>query len=127
MVISLREKLNKESKVKISVNDFIIKAVSLACRDVPEANSQWLGDKIRKYINIYWINVLTFLFLLRFKNCDCSVAVSTDNGLITPIVFNANLKGLMEIASTTKELADKARKNQLKPQEFQVCYLNYNK
>jgi pyruvate dehydrogenase E2 component (dihydrolipoamide acetyltransferase) len=105
--------------VKISVNDFIIKAVSLACRDVPEANSQWLGDKIRQYLYLDYKN-LFYVFTFRFKNCDCSVAVSTDSGLITPIVFNANSKGLSEIASTTKELADKARKNQLKPQEFQV-------
>lgn len=55
----------------------------------------------------------------RFKNCDCSIAVSTDTGLITPIIFNANTKGLSEIAKNAKELAEKARKGGLKPQEFQ--------
>lgn len=63
------------------MNDLIIKASSLACRDIPECNSSWLGDKIRTY-----------------KNCDVSVAVSTDNGLITPIIFAANQKGLVEIS-----------------------------
>ena len=56
----------------------------------------------------------------RFKNCDCSIAVSTDTGLITPIVFNANRKGISEIAKDAKSLAEKARKGALKPQEFQV-------
>lgn len=70
---------------------------------MPEVNSQWRGTTIRKFIN-----------------ADISVAVSTDAGLITPIVFNASAKGLTTIAATTKSLADKARTNKLKPQEFQV-------
>lgn len=100
--LKLREQLNKESKVKISVNDVIIKAASIACTIVPEVNSQWMGDKIRQ-----------------FKNCDCSIAVSTDTGLITPIVFSANRKGIAEIAKNAKDLAEKAKKGALKPQEFQ--------
>mmetsp|Transcript_14779 Transcript_14779/g.23293 ORF Transcript_14779/g.23293 Transcript_14779/m.23293 type:complete len:102 (+) Transcript_14779:1175-1480(+) len=72
-LIEVRQELNKDSKVKLSVNDFIIKACSLALRDVPECNSHWLGKSIRK-----------------FTNADISVAVSTDSGLITPIVFGAN-------------------------------------
>lgn len=74
----------------------IIKASSLACRDVPEVNSQWHGSVIRQFVD-----------------CDVSVAVSTDNGLITPIVFNANSKGLSEIAGDVKSLAEKARNNKL--------------
>lgn len=100
-LLQLRGELNKEAKVKISVNDLIIKAASLACRDVPEANSQWHKDFIRK-----------------FKHCDVSMAVATDNGLITPIVFSAETLGLSEIAAKTKELAVKARENKLQPQEF---------
>jgi len=101
-ISAMREKLNKESKSKISFNDIFIKAASLACREVPEVNSQWHGSFIRKY-----------------KNADVSVAVDTGSGLITPIVFAANTKGLNEIATTTKALVDKAKTNTLKPQEFQ--------
>ena len=64
--------MNKEGKVKISVNDLIIKASALALKDVPDANVAWLGDKIRK-----------------FASSDVSVAVATEGGLITPIVFSA--------------------------------------
>ncbi|CAD8061112.1 unnamed protein product [Paramecium sonneborni] len=100
-VLKVREELNKLQKVKISVNDFIIKASALALKDIPQANSQWHGTFIRK-----------------FANADISIAVATDAGLITPIVFNASSKGLGTIASTVKELADKAKANKLKPQEF---------
>lgn len=68
----------------------------MALRDFPEANAQWFDDKIRL-----------------FKNADISVAVSTDGGLITPIVFEANKKGLKEISANVKELAGKARANKL--------------
>ncbi|CAD8139290.1 unnamed protein product [Paramecium octaurelia] len=100
-VLKVREELNKLQKVKISVNDFIIKASALALKDIPQANSQWHGTYIRK-----------------FANADISIAVATDAGLITPIVFNAGSKGLGTIASTVKELAEKAKANKLKPQEF---------
>jgi pyruvate dehydrogenase E2 component (dihydrolipoamide acetyltransferase) len=96
-ILKIRSEINKSNEdIKISVNDFVIKATALALRDVPEANSQWLGDKIRL-----------------FKNADISVAVSTDGGLITPIVFEANKKGLKEISANVKELAKKARSNKL--------------
>lgn len=97
----MREELNLVSKSKISINDIVIKAASLACVRIPETNSSWMGNSIRKY-----------------KNVDMSVAVQTDNGLITPIVFNANLKGLSEIASDVKALAEKAKTNKLQPKEF---------
>jgi pyruvate dehydrogenase E2 component (dihydrolipoamide acetyltransferase) len=71
--LEIRADLNKISPAKISVNDMIIKASALALRDIPDANSSWRGEFIRK-----------------FKNVDISVAVSTDSGLITPIVFNAD-------------------------------------
>lgn len=65
--------------------------------------------------------------LFRFENVDVSVAVSTDTGLITPIVFKADTKGIIEISKEIKELAKRARENKLKPQEFQggtVCVSN---
>merc|ERR1711990_510859 len=97
----LRGQLNQISDVKISVNDFIIKAASLACLKVPEANSAWMGDTIRQY------NVV-----------DMSVAVATPNGLITPIVFDSHTKGLAQISSDVKRLAAKARDGKLQPAEL---------
>lgn len=94
--------MNKVSPVKISFNDLIIKASALACMKVPEANSYWQKDFIRMH-----------------NQCDVSVAVQTDNGLITPIVFKADTKRLSEIALDMKTLATKAKEGKLKPQEFQ--------
>ncbi|XP_070990106.1 dihydrolipoyllysine-residue acetyltransferase component of pyruvate dehydrogenase complex-like [Oncorhynchus clarkii lewisi] len=104
-VLELRTELNAEVKaqnIKLSVNDFIIKASSLACLKVPEANSQWLDSVIRQNHVV-----------------DVSVAVSTPNGLITPIVFNAHTKGLAAISSDVSALAAKARDGKLQPHEFQ--------
>ncbi|XP_028639675.1 dihydrolipoyllysine-residue acetyltransferase component of pyruvate dehydrogenase complex, mitochondrial [Grammomys surdaster] len=103
-VLSVRKELNKmlEGKGKISVNDFIIKASALACLKVPEANSSWMDTVIRQNHVV-----------------DVSVAVSTPAGLITPIVFNAHIKGLETIASDVVSLASKAREGKLQPHEFQ--------
>lgn len=103
-MLSLRKKINERAKdgdYKISVNDFVIKAAAAALRKVPQVNSQWLGDKIRT-----------------FHSADISIAVQTDQGLITPIVKDADRKGLKEISSNVKELAAKAKANQLAPEEF---------
>lgn len=100
-ISELRAQLNQISDVKISVNDFIIKAASLACLKVPEANSAWMGETIRQF------NVV-----------DMSVAVATPNGLITPIVFDSHTKGLAQISSDVKRLAAKAREGKLQPAEF---------
>uniref|UniRef100_A0AAZ3P486 Acetyltransferase component of pyruvate dehydrogenase complex n=1 Tax=Oncorhynchus tshawytscha TaxID=74940 RepID=A0AAZ3P486_ONCTS len=104
-VLELRMELNAEvkaQKIKLSVNDFIIKASALACLKVPEANSSWLDSVIRQNHVV-----------------DVSVAVSTPNGLITPIVFNAHTKGLAAISSDVSALAAKARDGKLQPHEFQ--------
>ncbi|XP_011194236.1 dihydrolipoyllysine-residue acetyltransferase component of pyruvate dehydrogenase complex, mitochondrial isoform X4 [Zeugodacus cucurbitae] len=112
-LLKLREKVNKKYEkqgVRVSVNDFIIKATATACRKVPESNSYWMESVIRQ-----------------FDNVDVSMAVSTDTGLITPIVFGADRKGVVDISKETKSLAAKARENKLKPQEFQggtVCVSN---
>ena len=87
---------------KLSVNDFIIKASALACRKVPAANSSWQDNAIRQ-----------------FNYVDVSVAVSTDAGLVTPIVKDADLKGLAAISTDVKNLAAKARANKLTPAEYQ--------
>jgi pyruvate dehydrogenase E2 component (dihydrolipoamide acetyltransferase) len=101
-LVTLRTELNKHSPVKLSVNDIIIKAASLACIKVPETNSSWQGNFIRKY-----------------KNVDVSVAVQTEHGLITPIISSSNLKGLAEISKEMKDLAERAKQRKLKPHEFQ--------
>uniref|UniRef100_A0A9L0SSS5 Acetyltransferase component of pyruvate dehydrogenase complex n=1 Tax=Equus caballus TaxID=9796 RepID=A0A9L0SSS5_HORSE len=103
-VLLVRKELNKmlEGRSKISVNDFIIKASALACLKVPEANSSWLDTVIRQNHVV-----------------DISVAVSTPAGLITPIVFNAHIKGLETIANDVVSLATKAREGKLQPHEFQ--------
>eukprot|EP01080_Neovahlkampfia_damariscottae_P005588 gene5588-9404_t len=105
-LMKVREKLNKEygktQNFKLSVNDFIIKAASKALLQVPQVNSSWRDTFIREY-----------------QNVDISVAVQTDNGLITPIVFNASGKGLKEISQDVKTLAGKAKEGKLAPQEFQ--------
>lgn len=100
-LIKLRAKLNTVSSTKISVNDMIIKAASLAAVKVPEVNSSWMGSFIRRY-----------------KNVDMSVAVQTEYGLFAPVVTATNLKGLEEISKNVKELADKAKKNKLLPTEL---------
>ncbi|XP_048122479.1 dihydrolipoyllysine-residue acetyltransferase component of pyruvate dehydrogenase complex, mitochondrial-like [Alosa alosa] len=104
-VLELRKELNQEVKadnIKLSVNDFIIKASALACLKVPEANSSWMDTVIRQNHVV-----------------DVSVAVSTPNGLITPIVFNAHIKGLAGISKDVSTLATKARDGKLQPHEFQ--------
>ncbi|XP_025085675.1 pyruvate dehydrogenase protein X component, mitochondrial-like [Pomacea canaliculata] len=87
--------------VKVSVNDFIIKAAGFALKDSPEVNSTWEADAP---------NLAT--------SVDISVAVATQEGLITPIVKNVPSLGLAEIASTIKVLVEKARDGKLKPEEF---------
>ncbi|BFZ11185.1 hypothetical protein BsWGS_14223 [Bradybaena similaris] len=105
-ILSIRKDLNasleKQGLKKISVNDFIIKASALASKKIPEVNSSWMGDFIRQY-----------------NTADISIAVATDNGLITPIVFSAEAKGLSQIAQDVASLAAKAREGKLQPQEYQ--------
>ncbi|KAF9185429.1 pyruvate dehydrogenase complex dihydrolipoamide acetyltransferase component (E2), partial [Haplosporangium sp. Z 767] len=103
-VMKLREVLNKQSndKYKLSVNDFIVKASALALKAVPEANSSWMNDSIRQY-----------------HTSDICVATSTPTGLITPIVANAESKGLATISNQVKDLAARARANKLAPHEYQ--------
>ncbi|KAK5780440.1 hypothetical protein RI543_002198 [Arxiozyma heterogenica] len=113
-LLKLRESLNSSAngKYKLSINDILMKAISVAAKRVPEANSQWLGDQ--GIIRIY-------------KNVDISVAVATPTGLITPIVKNAESKGLATISAEVKDLAKRAKINKLLPQEFQggtICISN---
>lgn len=106
-LLSLREKINSDKKnseksIKISVNDFVVKAVAMAIRKYPNVNSSWSDEG-----------------MISYNNVDISIAVATNDGLITPIVKNADQKQLSEISAEVKELAKRAKENALKPHEFQ--------
>ena len=88
-------------KIKISVNDFIIKASALALQQVPMANAVWAGDRI-----------------LKMKASDVAVAVAVEGGLYTPVIRDAEAKSLSAISSEMKELAGKARDRRLAPQDY---------
>ncbi|KAK3581580.1 hypothetical protein CHS0354_031929 [Potamilus streckersoni] len=100
-VTKLRKQLTNEN-VKVSVNDFIIKAAAIALQRVPKVNSLWNGEAIQMSSTV-----------------DISVAVATSQGLITPIVKNAAYLGIDEISLTVKDLATRARDNKLQLHEFQ--------
>jgi pyruvate dehydrogenase E2 component (dihydrolipoamide acetyltransferase) len=102
-LLKFRTELNAKSDAyRISVNDFVIRATALALRQVPAANASWSDEAI-----LLWDSV------------DIAVAVALDDGLITPIVKNADRKGLATIANETKDLAARAREGKLKLEEFQ--------
>jgi len=93
---------NKEATYKLTINDFLVKAVAKAMEQVPQVNSSWSATA-----------------MLHHEDIDISVAVSTDAGLITPIVFKANTKGLVSISSEIRQLAATARKGQLQAHQYQ--------
>jgi pyruvate dehydrogenase E2 component (dihydrolipoamide acetyltransferase) len=103
-LLAMRKQLNdrKSAFYKISVNDFVIKAVAAAMKLVPEANCMWDGDSV-----IY------------FDQVDVSVAVAVDDGLITPVVKKACSNGLATISNKAKELVIGAREGKLKPADYQ--------
>lgn len=100
-LIIIRKQL-KEDGINVSVNDFITKAVSHALVECPTINTLYTNDKV-----------------VRAPNIDISIAVASPMGLITPIVFDAPSKSLLDISTTIRELAGKAKAGTLKPQEFQ--------
>ncbi|MDX1923702.1 MAG: pyruvate dehydrogenase complex dihydrolipoamide acetyltransferase [Rickettsiaceae bacterium] len=102
MVYRLDVNENLEKHSKISVNDFIIKAVAAALVKVPDANSSWSDEGI-----------------MRYRDVDIAVAVATEGGLVTPIIRSANFKTITEISEEMKELASRARVGKLKPEEYQ--------
>lgn len=106
-LLKLRQALNAsaEGRYKLSVNDFLVKACSIALQKVPAVNSSWTQENGQPVIRQY-------------KNTDISVAVATPSGLITPIVKNAQNLGLSSISNQIKDLGKRARDNKLKPEEF---------
>ncbi|CAO3985151.1 pyruvate dehydrogenase complex dihydrolipoamide acetyltransferase [Achromobacter mucicolens] len=100
-LLALRAQANQGGAVKLSVNDFIVRAAALALREVPEVNASWHDDDIEYH-----------------AGADVSVAVATDGGLVTPIVRDADIKPLSAISGEIAELAARAKVNRLKPEEF---------
>lgn len=101
-LLALRAEINSAAARKVSVNDFVVRAVAVALREVPEANVAWTDTAMRQ-----------------FNTADISVAVSTDTGLITPIVRAADRKPLSVISAEIADLAARARAGQLRPDEYQ--------
>ena len=103
VLLTIRQQINQQIEgVKLSVNDFIVKAAALALRRVPGCNASWTEDAIRRY-----------------RNVDIAVAVATPGGLITPIVRNADRKSLASISTEIKALVSRANDGKLRPEEFQ--------
>lgn len=105
-LMALRSTMKKEYGQNLSVNDLVIKSAALALRDVPEANAKW--NKAAGAIDAS-----------SCRSVDISVAVATPSGLITPILTGADKRGLVDINSTVRDLATRARDGKLKPEEYQ--------
>ena len=104
-LLAFRETLNKQLEsrsIKLSVNDFIIKACALALQQVPDANAVWAGDRI-----------------FRLKPSDVAVAVAIDGGLFTPVLRDAHQKSISTLSAEMKDLAARARTRKLAPHEYQ--------
>jgi len=104
-LMAFRAQLNKQLEprgVKLSVNDFIIKACALALQQVPDANAVWAGDKVFK-----------------LKPSDVAVAVAIEGGLFTPVLKDAEMKSLSALSAEMKDLAARARDRKLAPHEYQ--------
>jgi pyruvate dehydrogenase E2 component (dihydrolipoamide acetyltransferase) len=104
-LLEFRATLNKQLEargVKLSVNDFIIKACALALQQVPDANAVWAGDR-----------------MLKLKPSDVAVAVAIEGGLFTPVLKDAEMKSLSALSAEMKDLASRARDRKLAPHEYQ--------
>ena len=104
-LLAFRSQLNKTLEprgVKLSVNDFIIKACALALQQVPDANAVWAGDRV-----------------LKMKASDVAVAVAIEGGLFTPVLQDAEMKSLSALSAQMKDLASRARDRKLAPHEYQ--------
>jgi len=102
-LLAFRQRLNDllGDRGKVSVNDLVIKAVALALRRLPDCNAAWEGDVIRKFHRVH-----------------IGVAVAIEDGLVTPVIRDADLKGIGSIAAEVRDLADRAKKRGLKGHEI---------
>jgi pyruvate dehydrogenase E2 component (dihydrolipoamide acetyltransferase) len=101
-LISIRQQMVEVTETKVSLNDFLIRAIALALRQHPNINASWGDDAITQHGDIH-----------------VGVAVATPEGLITPVIRNADQKSVSEIATEVRALAEKAKNRKLKPEEYQ--------
>jgi pyruvate dehydrogenase E2 component (dihydrolipoamide acetyltransferase) len=101
-LMELRRKVNEKAPRKVSINDFVLKAVAGALAEVPEANAIWLGEAIRRYTSV-----------------DISVAVATEGGLTTPVLRGVERMPLSEISATVADMAERARAGRLRQHELE--------
>ena len=104
-LLAFRAQINaalEARKVKLSVNDFVIKASALALQQVPDANAVWAGDRV-----------------LRMRASDVAVAVAVEGGLFTPVIKDAEAKSLSALSAEMKDLAARAKSRKLAPGEYQ--------
>ena len=101
-LMELRRAVNESASSKISVNDFVVKAVAAAFRDVPEANAIWTDDGTR-----------------RFDDVDIAIAVAIDRGLVTPVVRGVNRRSLSDVSDSIRELAERGRAGKLRQDEIE--------
>ena len=102
-LLALREQINQGAKdFKLSVNDFVVKALGLALRDVPDANVSWTQDA-----------------MLRHATVDVAVAVAMPGGLMTPVLRDVPARGMADLSNAIRDLAARARARKLKPEEYQ--------
>ncbi|MEJ2123512.1 MAG: pyruvate dehydrogenase complex dihydrolipoamide acetyltransferase [Alphaproteobacteria bacterium] len=100
--LNMRSPKDEDKAYRLSVNDFIIKAMGLALRRVPKANATWTEEN-----------------MLYHKHSDVAVAVAVEGGLFTPVIRNVESKSLVEISRQMRDLADRARRRRLAPHEYQ--------
>lgn len=100
--VATRKRINDRGDVKVSFNDLVIKAVSVALTRHPAVNSAWMGDKIRQN-----------------KHVHVGVAVAVEDGLLVPVIRHSNAKGLVQISQEVRELAQKAKDKKLQPSEWE--------
>lgn len=101
-IAQARTMIVEQQKIKVSFNDFVLKATAMALRQHPVVNASWLGDKIRYH-----------------KDINLGVAVAVEDGLLVPVLFNADQMGMAEMGQQVSALAEKARNKKLQPQEMQ--------
>ena len=101
-LIKMRKKINESSKNKISINDILVKALATAQFQNPNTNASWINNRIVNYSSV-----------------DVSIAVALEDGLITPIIKDADKKGIIEISIEINNLIDKSKKGKLLPQDYE--------
>lgn len=101
-LLALRQQINSNICKRISVNDFVVKAVGTALAELPQMNVSWTDEA-----------------LLQYENIDISVAVSTERGLITPVIRDVQKKSISQISSSITDLAQRAKEGKLVPNEYQ--------